>query len=134
RDALIAAALVACGTKHRVRDDAAAKRIDARIADMASDAAPPVRPEHAAFALVANRHAAHRALDGELVVDAGDIGLARYMRFGVPAPRWHLGQDVDGERAAIADKLASLEIPLTAEQAKATQITMRVHGDSAQAI
>ena len=76
-----------------------------------ADARPPqpARSEHAVFELVDNRHAAHRAVDGEVVIDASDIGFARFIRFGLPAPRWHLGQDVDGERAAIADRLASLE-------------------------
>jgi len=95
--------------------------------------APKVRSEHAVFHLVDNRHAAHRASDGDLVLDAADVGFARYTRFGVPAPRWKLGQDVDGERAAIADRLATLEVPLSAEQARRiTFVTARVHGSQRQ--
>jgi arylsulfatase A-like enzyme len=93
----------------------------------------PVRSEHAVFQLVDNRHAAHRYIGGELVLDAADVGFARYTRFSMPAPRWQLGQDVDGERAAIADPRAPLEIPLSAEQAKGiTFVTARVHGSDRQ--
>jgi arylsulfatase A-like enzyme len=41
---------------------------------------------------------------------------------------------IDNERAAVADRLASLEVPLVGDQAKATQITARVHGDKKQMI
>jgi arylsulfatase A-like enzyme len=99
------------------------------------EAAPAVRSEHVAFALVDNRHAAHRHSGGDLVLDASDVGFAKYTRFSVPAPRWELGQDVEGERAAIADRLATLEVPLTAAQAKAiTFVTMHVHGADDQRI
>ena len=91
------------------------------------------RSEHAVFQLVDNRHAAHRYSGGELVLDAADIGFARYTRFSMPAPRWRLGQDVDGVRAAVADRLAALEVPLSAEQAHAiTFVTARVHGSDRQ--
>jgi arylsulfatase A-like enzyme len=92
------------------------------------------RSEHAVFQLVDNRHAAHRYTGGgELVLDAGDVGFARYTRFSMPAPRWRLGQEVDGVRAAVADRLASLEVPLSAEQARAiTFVTARVHGSDRQ--
>jgi arylsulfatase A-like enzyme len=89
----------------------------------------PARSEHTAFHFVDNRHAAHRYTDGDLVLDASDVGFARYTRFSQPAPHWQLGWDVDGERAAIADPIAPLEIPLSAEQAaRITYVTMRIHG------
>ena len=102
----------------------------------APDAAPPAaRPEHAVWKLVDNRHAAHRFVNGELVIDASGVELARYARFGVPAPRWHFGHTVDGERAAVADRLAPLEIPLGGDQVKeATHLVLRVHGQAGQAI
>jgi arylsulfatase A-like enzyme len=85
--------------------------------------------------LVDHRHAAHRLVDGELVIDAAGIGLARYTRFGVPARRWRYGRRVDGERAAVADRQAPLEIPLGGEQARAAaQVQLRVHGRAGQAI
>jgi arylsulfatase A-like enzyme len=129
-------ALVACGGKKHAHDDAAVRRpIDAPAPkDAPVDAAQAARDEHSAWNLADNRHAAHRAVDGELVLDARDIGFARYTRFGLPQPRWHLGQTIDGERAATADKLASLEVPIETDQAAATQLTARVHGDAKQVI
>src|SRR5206468_9890508 len=53
---------------------------------------------------------------------------------GLPAPRWHLGKVVDGERAAIADRIASLEVPLSHAQSKSTQLTLRIHGAAKQSI
>jgi len=92
------------------------------------DAAAPARVEHAVFSLVDNRHGAHRFVGGAPVLDGGDIGFARYTRFGLPAPRWHLGHERGGERAAVADRIASLEIPLSREHATwVTQIVARVH-------
>ncbi len=140
--ALVALVLfaTACSTKHRASSDAA-RPIDARVTiagDAAVDAglvATPARVEHAAWSFVDNRHAAHRAIAGELVVDAGDVGFARYTRFGLPVPRWHLGQTVDGVRAAIADRFASLEVPLpVAAHAAALQLTLRVHADAKQSL
>jgi arylsulfatase A-like enzyme len=110
---------------------------DAAEVDAAAPAAPPApaRTEHAIWKLVDNRHAAHRFVDDELVIDASGVALARYARFGVPAPRWHYGHTVGGERAAIADRLAPLEIPLGGDQARdATHLTLRVHGKAGQAI
>lgn len=102
-----------------------------------ADAAPPpidaapARSEHAVFSLVDNRHAAHRVVDGELVIDAADLGFARYTRFGVPRLRWKLGQTVDGVRAAVPESLASIEVPLAQDQAAAIrQLVLRVHGDA----
>ncbi len=129
--------LIACSGKKEAREDAAAKPANAATAVAVADAAvaaidaAPVaapRPEHAVWKLVDNRHGAHRIVDGDLVLDASTVAFARYTRFGVPAPRWHHGDDVAGVRASRADKLAALEIPLTVEQARtATQITLRVH-------
>jgi len=48
------------------------------------------RPEHAVFKLVDNRHTAHRSVDNELVIDATNVGFARYTKFGVPVQRWHM--------------------------------------------
>ncbi len=100
----------------------------------ATPQAPP-RTEHAVWKLVDNRHTAHRFVDGELVIDAAGVGFARYTRFGVPASRWRLGQTVGGERAAIADRVAPLEIPLGGELAqRATHLTLRVHGRAGQTL
>ncbi len=99
------------------------------------DAAPaaPVRPEHAAFALVDNRHAAHRYYAGDIIIDAGDIGFAKYTRFGVPVPRWQIGTQVDGVRAATADREAALEVPMDAEMARQVdRVEVRVHAKAKQ--
>jgi arylsulfatase A-like enzyme len=98
-------------------------------------AAPAARIEHAVWKLVDNRLMAHRYVDDELVIDASGVGLARYARFGVPLPRWHYGHTVGGERAAIADRLAPLELPLGGDQARAaTHLTLRVHAKEGQVI
>lgn len=104
--------------------------------DAAAPAAakPPARVEHAVFHFVPNRHAAHRLVDNELVIDGG-VGLARYMKFGLPVARWHAGRTIDGEKAALADRSASLEVPLSAEQVKdVTHFTARVHGKAKQLV
>jgi len=143
--AAVAAVLAACGSSGSGRDDAgssgsgsgsgssAASRVTNHAgASNATKAGHPAtsevaRIEHAVFSLVDNRHAAHRGVDNDFVMDGGDIGMARYTRFNLPATRWHLGKTVAGERAATAEPLASLEVPLTAQQAKATQVTLHVH-------
>jgi arylsulfatase A-like enzyme len=131
--------LAACGSKaadQRVVEagsgsapapaDAAADAVDAAKAT-------PVRPEHAAFALVDNRHAAHRYYAGDIVIDAADVGFAKYTRFGVPAPRWQIGTQVGGVRAATADREAALEIPMDAEMARQVdRVELRVHAKAKQ--
>lgn len=138
---VILAALAACGGKKRpAHDDAGAGSAAVPVAavpDAAVDAPPsrPSRVEHAVWSAVDNRHAVHRFVDGDLVLDAGDIGFARYTKFGVPAPRWHLGQTIDGQRAATADRIAALEVPLTVAQARTSvQLTVRVHAADKQGL
>jgi choline-sulfatase len=101
-------------------EDAAAPPVDAA-------AAKPARPEHSAWNLVDNRHTAHRGVAGELVLDATNASFARYTHFGVPVDRWHLGGKIDNERAALADRTATLDVPIIPEQAPPTQITARVN-------
>ena len=133
----VALALVACkgGAKH---EDAGAPVVPRRPVDAAAVAidapAPrPARTEHAVFSLADNRHAAHRFVDGDLAIDAGDVGLAKYTRFGVPVLHWHLGKVVDGQRAATADRFAALEVPIApGPAAAATQLVLAVHGEDKQ--
>jgi arylsulfatase A-like enzyme len=128
--------VAACsGKKHARQDAGAVAKVAHDAAPVVADAAPKAtRVEHTAWVLADNRHTAHRFVDGQLVVDAGDIGFARYTKFGLPVVRWNLGQIVDGEKAAIADRLASLELPLANGQAVTTELVMRVHGESKQVL
>ncbi len=134
----VIACTAACSKKERTRRDAAAPLADAAaamIGDAAADATvKAARPEHAAWKLVDNRHLAHRSLDNELVIDARTVGFARYTRFGMPVPRWHLGGQVAGERVALADKVAAIEVPIIPEQPTPTQLTLRVHAEDKQAV
>lgn len=119
----------------RIARPSAAKITEPATEQIVGSPAVAARSEHAVFNLVDNRHAAHRTTGGDLVLDAADIGFARYTRFSMPAPRWQLGQDVDGERAAVADRLATLEVPLSAEQASSIGfVAARVHGSDKQRI
>ncbi|MBX3161377.1 MAG: sulfatase [Deltaproteobacteria bacterium] len=139
----IAVFACACGSKSDAPGGGSAPApapSDAAVA--AHDAAPapkpekkPGRAEHAVWNLVDNRHAAHRYADGDLVIDAADVGLARYMRFAMPAARWHLGHTVGGKRAAVADRVATLEVPLSDEAARAIgRVSAHVHGTAKQAV
>ena len=135
---MIAVAALGCGGKKQPHHDDAAVAVvtprDAAKATVDAKPAQPARSEHVVWEAVSNRHTAHRAVDGEVVVDASGIGFSRFIRFGLPAPRWHLGKVVDGERAAVADRIASLELPLSHAQTKSTQLTLRIHGATKQAI
>ena len=52
----------------------------------------------------------------------------------MPLPRWRLGQTVDGQRAAVADRLASIEVPLDDRSGagRDRSSTMSVHGEAGQ--
>lgn len=133
----VALALVACKGGKAKREDAGATLVAKRPVDagLPVDAPPakPARTEHVAFSLVDNRHAAHRFVEGDLAIDGGDVGLARYTRFGVPQQHWHLGKTIDGQRAAVADRFAALEVPIApGPAASATQIAMSIHGEDRQ--
>ncbi|HEY5938462.1 MAG TPA: sulfatase, partial [Kofleriaceae bacterium] len=67
--------------------------------------------------------------DDDFVIDASGVALARYTRFGVPKPHWHLGKTIDGVRAATLDRQAMLELPLDQKlAAKINRLVARVHG------
>lgn len=133
------ALLAACGSKKRApaadatpADDAGP--IVASDAGVAADAAvAAVRPERAVFSLGDNLLTAHRLIDGDLVIDAGSIGFARYTRFDLPVARWRYRQTAQGQRVAIAERGGAIEVPLTEAQATATTglrlrlVTERAH-------
>jgi arylsulfatase A-like enzyme len=141
RSCALLALVAAChGKKHEapVKNDATVAPAPADALAKAQSpkpkALPPPRTEHIIWSAVDNRHLAHRLVEGELVIDAGDIGFARYIRFGLPQRRWKLGQTVDGTRVAIADRLASLEVPLVKDEVTATQVTLLVRAANKQSL
>lgn len=101
-------------------------------ASPASPSSPssPARVERVVWRAIDNRAMVHRSVGEDVALDAGDYGFGRFTRYGIPAPRWALAQLVDGEAAAVADPLAALELPLTAEQAGATLVTMRLYASA----
>jgi len=123
-----ACALVGCGSKKRAPSDAAVGPDDATVARPADagdpsptpDASVATRPERAVFSLGDNLLTAHRLVGGDLAIDAGSIGFARYTRFDLPVARWRYRQTVLGQRVAVAAKGGSVELPLTEAQAAAT--------------
>ncbi|MCB9563447.1 MAG: sulfatase-like hydrolase/transferase [Kofleriaceae bacterium] len=143
RTALLAAvvALAGCGKRASSAPDGDAAVVagdddapadDVANADLDAAVAPPAPVEHAVWSFGPNRLMAHRVVDGELVIDAGSAGFARYTRFGLPVRRWKLGVEVDGERTAVPARGASLDLPLTGEQAAAAHtLVMRVHAGKA---
>jgi arylsulfatase A-like enzyme len=148
---LVIALLAGCGNHKRAHDQSltvapiaapteGSARGSAAVAAKQVDAGVPIdttpkRAEHVAFELVANRHAAHRRVAGDLVIDAGDVGFARYTRFSLPQPRWKLGQTVAGVRAAVADRYAALDVPLTIDQAaSARRLFASVHAEGGQVV
>jgi choline-sulfatase len=93
------------------------------------------RVERVLWRAVDNRVMAHRTVGQDVVVDAGSYAFARYIHFGIPVMRWRLAQQVGGEPAAIASPLAALEIPLSAEQARAASVlALRVHASEPLAL
>ncbi|MEZ4364063.1 MAG: sulfatase [Kofleriaceae bacterium] len=99
--------------------------------DGSAPAAPP-RVEHVAWRAVDQRAMAHLTVDGDVILDAGGYGFSRFTRFGAPVVRWRLAQARDGEAAAQAAPLASLDVELSAEQARAARaIVLRLHASAA---
>jgi hypothetical protein len=136
RALVLVAVVAACGSDKKpelptavpsveLTHDAAPTRADAAVVTPIDAGANAPRPERVVYDLVDNRHAAHRTVNGDLVVDAGDIGFAKYTRFG--ATHWRLGQTVGGKRMAVPDAIAGIEVPLTVEQARTSkQLAMQL--------
>ncbi|MFH0901295.1 MAG: sulfatase-like hydrolase/transferase [Pseudomonadota bacterium] len=80
-----------------------------------------VGPEYPLFSLVDNRLLAHFQRDGGLLAYAGSPGFAKYVRFAKPKLAFKLGASQDGRKAAVADLYASIDVPLTGEQATAAK-------------
>ena len=119
---LVLLALFACKGKPKSAEQDAQTVTEVAIAADAAvagtDAAMAARrPERDVYSLADNLVMAHRAVGGDLIVDAGSIGFARYTRFDMPVARWKLAADQHGHRVAVAARGASFELPLTAAQA-----------------
>jgi arylsulfatase A-like enzyme len=88
---------------------------------------PPDRAERPVFRLGPNVLLAHALRGDGLWVDAGSAGFVKYLRFGLPTLRWRLHEERDGVRVAVPERVASLEVPLTATQAAADAIYLGLH-------
>src|SRR6185369_13700058 len=88
--------------------------------------AAPSFAAHPVFDLAANRTLAHLQHQGGLFLPAGAPGFAKYVHFSRPLPTWKLRAVEDGKKVALAQTQAVLEVPLTAAQARATQLVMRL--------
>ncbi len=85
-------------------------------------------PRRAVFSLQDNRLLAHHQRQGSLVIPAGSAGFAKYAGFWPSKQSWELRQARDGVPVALARRRAKVRIPLTDEQAKATDaIAIRIH-------
>jgi len=83
-------------TTRRTKPDARVLR-DATPADRGGSRRAPSTRRSSSSTTVTPRIVPSTA---RVVLDAADIGFARYTRFGQPTPRWQLGKVIDGERAA----------------------------------
>jgi arylsulfatase A-like enzyme len=99
----------------------------------AAPAAKPREPSRVAYSLMNNRLAAHLERGGGLVVPAGSMGFAKYLRFGnqLAGERspWLLRQrEGDAFVARMARAKAAVYVPLTAAQAARGTVRVRAHG------
>jgi arylsulfatase A-like enzyme len=115
-------------------DKTAAKPAAPAAAKPAARAAAARTDEQRLFDLGDNRLLAHVQRGGGLVLLPGSGGFAKYVHFAKPKLSWKLKQTVDGKRVGLADKYASFEAPLTAAQAQAGTITLRVKSPSKRAL
>ncbi len=107
------------------RRDAASGSGEATPVDARPSPAAAIRVEHSVWNLVDNRALAHRTVDGDVLISAGDPGFVRYAGFGLPVRRWKLGRIVDDIHVAVPASGASLSIPIAGDQANATLLTVR---------
>jgi arylsulfatase A-like enzyme len=91
----------------------------------------PDRAELPVFRFGPNVLLAHVQRGDGLWVDAGSAGFVKYLRFGLPELRWALQQEREGVRVAVPERVASIEVPLTATQAASDSIYLGVHATAA---
>jgi arylsulfatase A-like enzyme len=149
--ALLALTLVAgCG---KSTTDPAAARVGEASAQPASGPSsgqapatkPPAKapsrgPERTAYSLVDARLSAHLSRGGGLVVPGGSAGFAKYVRFAnqtkdKASKSWELRQNEGGTKVArMTGKMASVFVPLTAQQASRGAVRLRIHIKEAGAL
>ena len=83
---------------------------------------------HPVFDFKANRLLAHTIRDKTgLAIPVGHPGVAKYLHFRRPWLPWKLGQRVDDRQVALASRnTVWLSFPLTATQAKASKLALRL--------
>jgi arylsulfatase A-like enzyme len=116
------------------REDAGGGRDAAPAPDAAREARveePADRAELPVFRFGPNVLLAHVQRGDGLWVDAGSAGFVKYLRFGLPELRWDLQQEREGVRVAVPERVASIEVPLTATQAASDSIYLGVHATAA---
>jgi arylsulfatase A-like enzyme len=139
-----ASALTACGKSTKDQSSASmvseAKAGPASTAGNAAAPKPAIAPVKAAsrgaervvYSLVDNRLSAHLSRGGGLVVPGGSAGFAKYMRFpsqlkANTKKSWELRQTSGTVKVArMNGKMASLFVPLTAQQASRGMVRIRI--------
>lgn len=128
----VAMGLAGCSKCSPGKDEPAdARRADAGVAIDASVREPveppPDRAERPVFRLGPNVLLAHVQRGDGLWLEAGSAGFVKYLRFGLPELRWALREQREGVRVAVPERVASIEVPLTATQAAAEVVYLGVH-------
>ncbi|MCS6912006.1 MAG: sulfatase [Myxococcales bacterium] len=95
---------------------------------------PAGAEHHPVFDLVASRTLAHQQVRGGLLVPCGAPGFAKYNHFGRPSPSWRLHAVEDGRPVALAQTTARLDLPLSAEQAQAQRLWLRLKVQSRSSV
>lgn len=92
-------------------------------------------PEHGVYSLIDNRLSAHLHRGGGLVVAGGSAGVVKYLRYRKDDKPFALGVDRDGQRVMRLGKTtAAVYVPLTASQAAAGTVRLRVYNPAARTV
>jgi hypothetical protein len=128
---VVSLAAGACSKEPKPGDPPPAPIADVdRTAPAPAPAAVPRGPERPVFSLVDNRLLMHVERGGGLVALPGSAGFAKYMKFGKPnpaKPQWKVKQTKDDRAVGLAEAYAAIMVPLTAEQAAAKVVHVRIH-------
>ena len=135
---LAIAALAGCGKSADSKTEAAPPATGSAPPQQTPGVVTPVKapsrgPERLVYSFVDNRLAGHLTRGGGLVVPAGSAAFAKYVRFGnvladASTKTWELRETVDNIKVArMTGKIASLFVPLSAQQATRGTIRLRMH-------